>query len=334
MRIAVAHPDRLIREALRRCLGNAGMVPIWSALNQSQLERLRRRDPPDLLLADASLLGPAGAGVRASGSDCCACLVLANNESSHGVYEALSAGALGHVAAPLLAEDGVLTGSARLLERIRRLQSLIGTSSVQTATIDHCVAGVPPIVALGASTGGPQALAQVLAGLPADLAASVLIVQHIDADYSAGLVEWLSTHSPLPVQLAQRGESILPGRVYVGGCQGHLALLRSQQLSYLAAAAADLHVPSVDMLFESLADHAAPGVAALLSGMGSDGARGLLRLRQAGWHTIAQDESSSAVYGMPRAAVEAGAAVQSLPLAAIGESLARHLAGARRLRSG
>lgn len=329
MRVAVAHPDRLVREAVRRSLTQADLRLIWTASDAREMERMRRREAPELLLVDASLVGPEGAAIR--GNDGCVCLVLASGESSKGVFEALSAGALGHVTPPRLEADGELTGSARLLARIQRLQTLIGAASTAVPPkASATLSGAPgtsslPVVALGASTGGPQALARVLAGLPAGLPAAVLIVQHIDGEFSAGLVEWLSSHSLLPVQLAQRGESMVAGRVYVGSTEGHLVLLASQQLSYRAPQRSDLHVPSVDILFESLAEHARPGAAALLSGMGSDGARGLLRLRQAGWHTIAQDESSSTVYGMPRAAVEAGAAVQTLPLAAIGSALARQL---------
>jgi len=331
MRIAVAHPDRLVREAIRRSLGQGDLKLIWSVADGIELERMRRREPPDLLLLDASLVGQRGLGMNGASvnGQSNACLVLAADDRCAGVFEALSAGALGHLVPPQLEADGELTGAARLLTRIQRLQSLIRPAPAEPAAITGSQRGTLSIIALGASTGGPQALARVLAGLPAGLPAAVLIVQHIDGEYSDGLVEWLGSHSLLPVQLAQRGDSLQSGRVYVGSTQGHLVLLPSEQVSYTAALRSDLHVPSVDALFNSLADHARPGAAALLTGMGHDGARGLLRLRQAGWHTIAQDETSCAVYGMPRAAVECGAVVQSLPVSTIGASLARQLTGVR-----
>lgn len=326
MRIAIAHPDRLTREAVRRSLLSTDLAPAWIATDARELERMLRRDPPDLLLLDVSLSGPGGSMVRAARLASAACLVLTPDEAASGVYEALSAGALGHVAPPRLEADGELGGSARLIARIQRVQSLIGQLHTPQAAPNPRSDGAPrnvPIIALGASTGGPHALAQVLAQLPSGLAAAVLIVQHIDGDFSDGLVEWLSSHCVLPVQLARRGDLIRAGCVYVGGTQGHMVLLASQQISYLAPLKADLHVPSVDMLFRNLAEQAHPGAAALLTGMGSDGAQGLLRLKQAGWHTIAQDEASSVVYGMPRAAIEMGGAVQTLPLAAIGNALTR-----------
>jgi len=334
MKIALAHTDRLVREAVRRCLTQAGMSLIWAAANRSELNRMRRNEPPELLLLDAGLVSAAGLG---SAEGKAPCLVLSDDQGSPGVYEALSAGALGHVTPPQLEPDGQLTGAARLLARIERIRSLVTAlpaaqawaPRVDAKRKDHPL----PVLALGASTGGPNALARVLEGLPAGLCAVVLIVQHIDGDYSQGLVEWLGTHSRLPVQLARNGELPEAGKVYVASTAGHLVLLPSRQLGYQAASREQLHVPSVDVLFESLAVPAVTGVAALLSGMGSDGARGLKILRQAGWHTVAQDQSTSTVYGMPRAAVEMGAAAQSLALGEIAGSLLCALASAR-ARSG
>ena len=334
MRIALAHPQRLAREAVRRSLMQEDLALIWTATDGRELERLRRRDPPDLLLLDATLVDAEAAQFAREG---CPWFVLADDDRAAGVYEALSAGALGHLQAPQLESDGELVGANRLLTRIRRVQTLIGNPSVRPAPSETSASsrsGAVPIIALGASTGGPQALALVLAGLPARLDAAVLVVQHIDGEFSSGLVEWLASNTVLPVSLAQRGESIEAGRVYVGAAEGHLVLLASQQLTYQPAQRSDLHVPSIDALFGSLADRARPGAAALLTGMGSDGARGLLQMRQAGWLTIAQDQASCAVYGMPRAAQECGAVQQSLPPSAIGPVLARHIAsGSGLLRS-
>lgn len=330
MRIALAHPQRLVREAVRRSLAQGDLSLVWTAADGRELERMRRRDPPDLLLLDAALVTSDARQLAPEG---CPWFVLADDDRASGVYEALSAGALGHLQPPHLEADGELVGAQRLLTRIRRMQTLIGDTQSRPAIPAAAAttgSGSVPIIALGASTGGPQALAQVLAGLPAGLGAAVLVVQHIDGEFSSGLVEWLASNTLLPVTLAQRGESLAAGRVYVGSAAGHLVLLASQQLTYQPAQRSDLHVPSIDALFSSLAEHARPGAAALLSGMGNDGARGLLKMRQAGWFTLAQDEGSCAVFGMPRAALENGAAVQALPPVAIGPALARHMAANQR----
>jgi len=332
MKIAVAHPDRLTREALRRALNGSEFTLAWSAADNYEMRRNLRRQPADLILLDATMFPEFIAHAAQTSETVPSQLVLAPDERTEGVYEALSAGALGHLAPPLLDADGSLSGGSRLLARISRIQSLIGDQRALPAPPPmHASAatGCTPVLALGASTGGPLALARVLAGLPAGLDAAVLLVQHIDGEFSDGLVEWLTTHSLLPVQLARRGDLIESGRVYVSSAQGHLVLLGSQQIGYLAPRKQELHVPSVDMLFSSLADYPRRGAAALLTGMGSDGAHGLMQLRRAGWFTVAQDESSCTVFGMPRAAIDMGAAQQTLPLAAIGATLARQFGSSR-----
>ena len=330
MKIALAHTDRLVREAVRRCLNQAGMNLLWAAANPSELNRMRRNEPPELLLLDAAMVSVAGLAESAGKP---AFLVLSAGQDSPGVYEGLSAGALGQVTPPQLEPDGQLTGTARLLARIERIRGLVTARTAEQASTPHVDPKRKdqplPVVALGASTGGPNALARVLEGLPVGLAAVVLIVQHIDGEYSKGFVEWLGTHCKIPVQLARSGELPEMGKVYVASTAGHLVLLPSRQLGYQAASREQLHVPSVDVLFESLAVPGATGVAALLSGMGSDGARGLMGLRRAGWHTVAQDQNTSTVYGMPRAAVEMGAATQSLALGEIAGALLSALSSTR-----
>jgi two-component system response regulator WspF len=143
----------------------------------------------------------------------------------------------------------------------------------------------------------------------------VVIVQHIAADFAAGLAAWLQGRCALPVRLARDGDVLEPGKVLLAGTDDHLVVRSDRRLAYSADPADCPYRPSVDVFFESLAaGWASPGVAALLTGMGRDGARGLLRLRRLGWHTIAQDQASSVVYGMPRAAADLNAACQVLPL--------------------
>ena len=326
MKIAVAHADRLTREAVRRALGTSAFELVWMAADAAELRKLQRKGPAELILLDAVFA--AEVLQAAPGQSAPSYLILAADEGCEGVYEALSAGALGHVVPPALNADGSLNGSARLLSRIQRVQSLVESVPSPDRAADLAPARSPsslaPIMALGASTGGPLALSRVLAGLPAGLNAAVLLVQHIDGEFSDGLVEWLASHTPLPVHLARRGDHVEIGHIYVGSAQGHMVLQPTGQISYLAPRKGDLHVPSVDMLFGSLAEQRRVGAAALLTGMGSDGATGLMQLRRAGWLTVAQDQATSTVFGMPRAAIELGAAMQTLPLAAIGAALARH----------
>jgi len=183
-----------------------------------------------------------------------------------------------------------------------------------------------PVLAIGASTGGPTAVASVLAGLPRDFQAAVLVVQHLDQAFSDNLASWLSGQTQLPVSLAVHGDRLKPGRVYVARGGVHMVVTTVNSLAYVREPSSTPYRPSVDILFESLAESlAGPGVAVLLTGMGSDGAKGLLALKKAGWFTIAQDQGSSTVYGMPKAARDLGAASLVLPLAAIAAHAVKHL---------
>ena len=180
-------------------------------------------------------------------------------------------------------------------------------------------------VAIGASTGGPAALRELFDELPADLAVSILVVQHIAAGFEAGLADWLNKEFPHDVRLARDGETPAAGAVRLAPAGSHLRLEANGKLGLDAATPARRgHKPSVDDLFHSVA-LAAPreSVGVLLTGMGSDGVEGLLALRAAGGITVAQDEASSVVFGMPRVALERGAADLAMPPREIARWLAR-----------
>jgi two-component system chemotaxis response regulator CheB len=206
-----------------------------------------------------------------------------------------------------------ILGGARVIRHPRRRLNGRGTAPSRPA---------PQGAAIGicASTGGPHALATILSGIPADFAVPILVVQHIAAGFSEGLVRWLDDAVPLPVRLAEHGAPALPGVTFapdgadfVLGEEGVLTLDRSTP--------GGLHRPSADVLLRSIARRAKEaGVAVVLTGMGRDGAEGLAAVRAAGGMTMAQDEATSAVYGMPREAARCGAAL-ILPLGEIASAL-------------
>lgn len=330
MKLAIAHRDRLVREAMRRTLTRSGHEMLWQAPDRAQMERDCRRQPPDLLLVELGLLGSKAEGLPRLLETGAAVIALTPSNSAGDGYEALGLGALGLIEPPTLDDGGELIGGQRTLSKIERLASLI-VGERQPAPVQPSIPTLKQtrIIALGASTGGPLALARVLGSLPATLNAAVVIVQHIESEFTAGLAEWLGSQCALPVAIAERGDTPVAGRVYIAGSGNHLVLLPSFQFSYQPARGKELHVPSVDALFLSLAQHATPGVVALLTGMGSDGVAGLGEMNRRGWFTIAQDERSSVVYGMPRAAAEAGVVQQTLDLAAIGPALVRQLGQGR-----
>jgi two-component system chemotaxis response regulator CheB len=180
------------------------------------------------------------------------------------------------------------------------------------------------VIGMGASTGGPGAIVDVLRGLPADFSLPILLVLHIGELFGEAFADWLDGQTARRVCYAKDGLSVdkLAGRVVMAPSGWHMTV-QSGQIRLSKNAERHSCRPSVDVLFESLAiEYGANAVACLLTGMGRDGAAGMLAMRRAGAYTIAQDEASSVVYGMPREAVLLGAAERSLPLGEIGAHLA------------
>lgn len=182
------------------------------------------------------------------------------------------------------------------------------------------------IVALGASTGGTEAIKHVLERMPADGPAMV-IAQHMPEHFTAAFAQRLDETCAMEVREARDGDSVSPGRVLIAPGNRHLLLARDGARYYVEVREGPLvsrHRPSVDVLFTSVASVAGRNaVGVLMTGMGADGARGLLRMRGAGAHTMVQDEESSIVFGMPRAAIELGAAEEVVGLRALPKRLAQ-----------
>ncbi|MGH2898995.1 MAG: chemotaxis-specific protein-glutamate methyltransferase CheB, partial [Solirubrobacteraceae bacterium] len=179
------------------------------------------------------------------------------------------------------------------------------------------------VIALGASTGGPGALVEVIGAMSQHLPVAILVVLHIDAAFAASFAEWLGVQTSRTVRVAHDRDPIAgpPGRVLCAPAGNHLVVERG--LARLTLSPPRHYCrPSVDSLFESVAiEYQARCAAGLLTGMGRDGAAGLLAIREAGGFTVAQDEATSIVYGMPREAVVCGAAERVLPLPDIGPAL-------------
>jgi two-component system, chemotaxis family, protein-glutamate methylesterase/glutaminase len=180
-----------------------------------------------------------------------------------------------------------------------------------------------PLVAIAASLGGPRALAQLLGALPPKLAAPLCICQHISDGFTRGLASWLSSESGRSVREAADGETLEPGRVYVAPSGAHFKIRRPGRIELDRGAPIEGFRPSCDALLESAASFGRRAIGVVLTGMGRDGAFGLRAIRDAGGRTIAQDEATCVVFGMPREAILLDAAEQVLPLGIIAETLAR-----------
>ncbi len=185
---------------------------------------------------------------------------------------------------------------------------------------------IPPLVIIGSSTGGPGALSTLLRTFPTDTPVAVIVVQHVDDTFIQGFAEWLDRNSTIPVEVAKDGMKPVAGKVLVSEASNHLVMTPSRKLEYQVEPADSSYFPCIDIFFQSVAEHwPTPSTAILLTGMGDDGAAGLKQLAEAGWHTIAQEEDSCVVYGMPKAAVELDAAKQILPLEEIGVAVANKI---------
>lgn len=352
MRVAIVNDLRIATEALRRLLaGQPDCELAWTAPDGAVAVEKCRTDVPDLILMD--LVMPVMDGVEATRcimkATPCPILVVTATIDGHleRVYNALGAGALDAVNCPTFGTDGRLEGGEPVLRKIRTLQRMRGQA---TPTNGHAPSdavpatargaeppasgarsergdGPPPrragsCVLIGSSTGGPEALNVLLRGASKAFTAPVVVVQHLDPEFVPGLVQWLAHETGRRVRAAVAGDRPEEGTVLVACTNDHLVFARDGSLRYQVEPADEPYRPSVDALFASAAIPAlAPGIAVVLTGMGRDGAAGQLKLRRAGWRTLAQDAASSVVYGMPRACSDAGAAQQVVGLSEMGGSV-------------
>ncbi len=338
MRIAIVNDMLLAVESLRRGIQAMGVHQVaWVARDGAEAVQRCAEDKPDLILMD--LLMPVMDGVEATRcimeKTPCPILIVTTSIDSQvaRVFEAMGAGALDAVNTPVLdpqseiyACDSCETFQSKLktIERLTKCTVPAQSAYVKQST-NARVEGADCLVVIGSSTGGPHALAQILSHLPTDYPAPVIIVQHVDAQFAGELSAWLNKQCPLNVRLAKEGDYPVAGTVLMAGTNNHLIMHANQCLGYTYSPAELAYRPSVDVFFNSVAKHWKGRVAAaLLTGMGRDGAQGLLQLREHGARTIAQDEASCVVYGMPKAADDIKAAVDILPLDSIAPALVKH----------
>jgi two-component system chemotaxis response regulator CheB len=289
------------------------MLPVMSGL--AATEYIMAHRPTPILIVSASI----------------------NRGELFKTYDALAAGAVDVLEKPTGAEpDGAwertFLSTLKLVSRIRvithpraRLSGLTTQSPrrIQPSR-DRDQRSACQLVAIGASTGGPGAIVQILRGLPASFRLPILFVLHINEPFGAAFAEWLDGQTGRPVSYPADGDpvALAAGRVMMAPPGRHM-IVRGGRLRLTDDAERHSCRPSVDALFESVALEYGPTAAAcLLTGMGRDGAAGLLKVRNAGGHTIAQDEATSVVYGMPQEALSLGAAERLLPLGEIASALA------------
>ncbi len=334
-RVLVCEDSKTYAAALTRLLQGGSTIDVVGVCETAEeaIAALRRLKP-DLVTMDIELPGMSGleAVEHIMSTTPLPILVLSVHVGprSNSAAAALAAGALDalskdslDVTQPASAAAEAFRRRVALLSRARVIRHPRGNLPRRSGALSGLRAAT--VIGIAASTGGPAALTVVLEELPDSFPIPILVVQHMAAGFTEGLVHWLDGACSLPVRMARDGEPLGPG-VRVAPEGAHLALVGTR-LRLDRTTVEGHHMPSADVLFASLAEHAGVGaVGVVLTGMGRDGAKGLAAIHEAGGIAIAQDEVTSAVYGMPRAAAESAPAL-ILPPDAIAAELS-HLAKA------
>ncbi|MBI5560059.1 MAG: chemotaxis-specific protein-glutamate methyltransferase CheB [Deltaproteobacteria bacterium] len=245
---------------------------------------------------------------------------------NHNIFSLLEAGALDVFPKPrsgleseYLKKAGELAGKIKILAGVRVFRKTKkGAAPLHHTLMPIKIAGghtALKAVCIGASTGGPQALNLILSQLPSDFPLPIVCIQHISEGFLPGLIEWLRSASEMKVEMAQEGGTPLPGVVYFPMEGAHLVIDDKWRFGYSFEPPLYGHRPSITVTFRSIAERCgAASIGVILTGMGQDGAEGLKDIRKAGGITMAQDEKTSVVFGMPRHAIEIGAAGRILPV--------------------
>ncbi len=332
VRVVVCDDSLVAREMLATILASdASIEVVGQAKDGVEAVEMVSRLRPDLVTMDIHM--PRMDGLKATEQIMAftptPILVVSTSVYGEGMglaFEALTFGALDVVKKPEPSDWAELEAIGRdLIRKVKLLANVRVITHIQgrrERAAEH-LASISDtrgrtLVAIGSSTGGPSALLTVLAALPAKLPAAVVIAQHIADGFIPGLVTWLEESTLNRVAAATDGQLVEPGTVYFAPTGCNLAVV-GDRLVFEEKPASQLYVPSVDRLFESVAiSYGRRAIGVLLTGMGADGARGLKRLHDSGAATIAQDEETSTVFGMPKAAIELGAVDKVLGLDDIG----------------
>jgi two-component system chemotaxis response regulator CheB len=355
IRVLVVDHSALVREVLQRLLSADGSFVVTVAADPLIAMRKIERERPDVIVLDLAMPRMDGFSFlrRLMATDpipVVVCSAMAGDATSDAVFRALEEGAVDVVAKPQVGVRDFLEDSATVLRdairgaakatvarRERRL-ALAATlaNDAPPASRRFATGGGDSIVAMGASTGGTEALREILEALPTD-APGLVIVQHMPEGFTSAFARRLDGVCRIEVREARNGDIVRRGRALVAPGNRHTVLHRDGDEYVVEVVDGPLvsrHRPSVDALFRSFAEAAGDAaVGVILTGMGADGASGLLEMKQRGAATIAQDEATCVVFGMPKEAIARGAVDDVLPLPRIASALL-HRAASRLSRIG
>jgi len=301
---------------------------IWTAKNGQEAIEKNNQSKADLILMNLNM--PVLDGLEATKqimkSNPTPIIIITSSAENfkNKVFEALGEGVLDISSVPIFSKNK-FEDKGELLKKIKTVKKLLGNKSnddihkVKSKKIDF------KLVLIGTSTGGPKAISQILQKLPSKINGSLIIIQHLDKSFSKELVEWLSRFSQINLQIPKSSNNIEKGKIYIVTGDEHLSLIDNK--FYYSKEPKNLHYkPSIDKFFESISNYdILKGVAIILTGMGNDGTKGLISLKKKGWITIAQDEYTSTVFGMPKSAIESTAVTYILGINEISDYIAKFL---------
>lgn len=327
MRIAIVHSNPDSTKQLEQLICDLGYSVSWSSESGQQALQNHQQDKPDLLLISLEITDMSGSELiqqimqDTSATIIATCPSVMDNTAK--VFQAMSYGALDALSEPHADNEASLDDFKNKLSNIKKLHD----SAMRTPRVRGKQAkSDATLVAIGASTGGPAALLTILKQLPANAHASFVIIQHMDDEFSQGLANWLNEQTEISVEIAQPHTRPESGRAYMAGRNDHLIIDEEGYFAYTHEPANYPYRPSVNVFFESAVAHWPNRlIGVLLTGMGRDGANGLLSFYNRGMLTIAQSQQSCAVYGMPRAACEIGAVSKQLDINEIAAEILKHL---------
>jgi len=348
VRVLVVDDSALVREVLQRVLGRDGSLSVLTAADPLIAARKIEASRPDVILLDLAMPRMDGLSFlrKLMAEDPVPVVVCsAMTDGAELVMRALHEGAVDVVKKPVLGVRGFLEDSVTTLvdavhaaaqaRVLRRGIPRLPTATPQTphhATARPASPRPETLVAVGASTGGTEALAVVLGALPTD-APGLVVVQHMPEGFTDSFARRLDAASRVSVKQAADGDRVEPGRVLIAPGDRHVVVQRESgewRVRIVDGPLVARHRPSVDVLFRSVAAAAGPSaVGVILTGMGRDGAEGLRAMKDAGARTLAQDEATCVVFGMPKEAIARGAVDRVLPLPRIAQAILEQAPPAR-----
>ncbi len=318
IRVLVAEDSPVTRAMLVSMFESDPIFEIVAeAIDGRDAVNLARTQRPDLVTLDLEM--PVLTGIEAieqiMSSNPVPILVVSGYANAQNAYAAISRGAVDVVDKPGTSEAEIQV----FLDKAKMVASVPVITHVNVLRLGARIVDAPlmpaapgsgtqgPVFAIASSTGGPQALARILGQLPPTFGSPILIAQHIAPGFAAGMAKWLATVSRLPVKLAEGGEALATGVVYMSPSEAHMTVTAAGKIAFKVLKDTDIYRPSCDALLESVvATYGPRSVGIILTGMGQDGANGMEAIKAGGGTTIAQDEASSVVFGMNQVAIANG----------------------------